>query len=582
MKKLYFSCLLLLAFDLATAQPDFLTITPNIVQSTNVCNIGETTTLTANFPILYTTTDYTVTQNTNYNPFPYSGGTLIPTPPITQNQDDFWSPIISLPFNFWFYQVSYQQIQIGSNGLLTFNTTDQLGDICNWIRNNETLPSTNLYPNSIYGVYQDLDFRMRQGDSSINYYVLDTGTYAAPNRVFVLNFTGIPNWPSQNSPGLQTSQIVLHETSNIIEVNVERREPVIQAWNGAGLIGIQNADTTKFLTPAGRNTGAWSAENEGWIFEPNGVALPTTTTWTSNGNTIGTGTSVNVTANQTTTNYTATIGYTYTDGSINTFEVYYDVIVGALNVSDPIDLIYCDNQQNVDLTVNNAVVAGEDIANYEISYYTDLLSAENGTPNRIAFPQNFAIQTTEQTIYIRVTDILGAGCKAVKSFQVKLEAVPFGNEIQYFTSGQTLNDLEVSGTNIVWYDAETEGNLLSGTTLLQDGFTYFAQNGNANSCQSKQTLAGRLAVTVHSTLANTTFNNDKLTLYPNPVNSMLVISSSDNLSNVEIYNTFGQLVKSQNTTAKELKVDVSGLTDGVYFARIYSGNDTTTVKIIKK
>lgn len=577
MRKNYFSCLLLMAFGLTQAQPELLTVNVGIAQSAEVCNIGETTTLTVNAPDIHITTDYMVTQNSAYNPFPYSGGTLIPIPPFGANQDDFWSPIVSLPFNFMFYDQSYHQMQIGSNGLITFDTTHQFGDMCNWIQYNETLPNTNLYPNSIYGVYQDLDFRGRQG-GSINYYVLDTGVYVFPNRVLVINFNQIPNWPANESAGLQTSQIVLHETSNIIEVNVARRTPSPNS-DGAGLVGIQDAAATKFLTPTDRNTGPWSATNEGWIFKPNGVALPASITWTSNGNTIGTGPSVNVTANQPVTNYRANVSYINPNGSENMFEVDHIVTVGALNVSEPVDLFFCENQQTVDLTVNSAVVAGVDVANYEIDYYTDRLSAENGTPNRIAFPQNFTLQTDNQIIYMRIMSVTGSACVAVKEFRVTVEAAPAGNETQYFTFGQTLNDLVVTGTNIVWYDAATDGNLLPGTTLLQNGLTYYAENASA--CPTKQTLAERLAITVHSTLANANFSQNKPTVYPNPVTHLLTISAVENLSTVEIYNTFGQLVKTQNTTNKELKLDVSSLTNGVYFARIYYGSGNSTIKIIK-
>lgn len=577
MKKSYFSCLLLMAFGFAAAQPELLTVNVGITQSTTVCNIGETTTLTANVPDLHTTTDYTVTQNLAYNPFPYSGGTLIAIPPFGTNQDDFWSQILPLSFNFMFYNESYHQIQLGNNGLLTFDTTHQFGDICNWIQNNETLPHTNLYANSIYGVYQDLDFRDRQG-GSINYYIIDHGIYAFPNRVLVVNFNQIPNWPANASAGLQTSQIVLHETSNIIEVNVARRTPSPNS-DGAGLVGIQDTAATKFLTPVNRNTGPWSATNESWIFKPNGAPLPSSISWMYNGAIIGTGQTVTVAVNQPVSNYTANISYINTDGSVNMFEVDHIVTVGALNVSEPIDLFFCENQQAVDLTVNSAVVAGVDVANYDIYYYTDRVSAENGTPNRIAFPQNYVLQAADQTIYMRVVDILGAGCKAIKEFQVTVETAPSGNQNQYFTIGQTLNDLEVTGTNIVWYDAATDGNLLPGTTLLQNGFTYYAENANA--CPTKQSLAERLAITVHSTLANANFSKNKPTVYPNPVTHLLTISAVENLSNVEIYNTFGQLVKTQNTTEKELKIDVSNFINGVYFARIYSGNNTTTVKIVK-
>lgn len=37
-----------------------------------------------------------------------------------------------------------------------------------------------------------------------------------------------------------------------------------------------------------------------------------------------------------------------------------------------------------------------------------------------------------------------------------------------------LNDIVITGSNIKWYDAATAGNLLAGSTILQDGITYYA------------------------------------------------------------------------------------------------------------
>lgn len=42
------------------------------------------------------------------------------------------------------------------------------------------------------------------------------------------------------------------------------------------------------------------------------------------------------------------------------------------------------------------------------------------------------------------------------------------------TAGATLNDINITGVNIKWYDAELAGNLLAGTTPLQDNSNYYA------------------------------------------------------------------------------------------------------------
>ena len=576
MRKSYFSCLLLMVFGFAQAQ-----IVVSIAGNSTVCNVDETVSLTASYAVSEHPTNYTVEQSPSYNPFPYSGGTMLVVPPAANNIHDFWSSAITLPFSFRFYGHLYRDIQIGSNGLLTFGAPYGYGALCNWIGASEMLPNMDLYPNSIYGVYQDLDFSNR-GIGSINYYVLDTGIYAAPNRVFVCNFNQIPSW-NDLSAGRQTSQIVLYESNDNIGVNVERRVAGNQ-WNGAGLIGIQNIDATKFLTPTGRNTGSWSAQNEGWIFKPYWENLPVAITWTSNGQTIGTGNILFASVEQLETTFTATASYTESNGFLHTSSDTHTVVVEPLNVSDPINLYLCQNQQTIDLTVNDAIVTGGNAGDYIIRYYTNLVSAQNGTPsNRITTPANYTLQSAEQTIYMRIMDINGAGCIAVKEFQVSVgsDETPSGAQNQYFTTGQTLNDLIVTGGTITWYDATTGGNLLSGTTLLQNGVTYYAENSSITACQNKQTLAERLAVTAFTTLGTNTFNTSKLVAYPNPVSNILKIVNSEILNQVDIYNAVGRLVLAKTANSKEVNIEVSVLVNGVYFAKVSSGENNATIKFIK-
>ena len=82
--------------------------------------------------------------------------------------------------------------------------------------------------------------------------------------------------------GLQTSQIVLYETSNIIEVYVQDRTPCTSWQGGVGVIGIQNESGTIAHVPPGRNTGSWSAHNEAWRFTPDGNINTEEISWYEN------------------------------------------------------------------------------------------------------------------------------------------------------------------------------------------------------------------------------------------------------------------------------------------------------------
>src|SRR5690606_32302141 len=91
----------------------------------------------------------------------------------------------------------------------------------------------------------------------------------------VVNFSEVAQFGSgcNNNPavGPQTTQIVLYEISNVIEIYVGRRVPCTTWQAGAGVIGIQNAAGTEAYIPPNRNTGAWSAIEEAWRFTPSGT-----------------------------------------------------------------------------------------------------------------------------------------------------------------------------------------------------------------------------------------------------------------------------------------------------------------------
>ncbi|WP_334056077.1 T9SS type A sorting domain-containing protein [Polaribacter sp. P097] len=71
-----------------------------------------------------------------------------------------------------------------------------------------------------------------------------------------------------------------------------------------------------------------------------------------------------------------------------------------------------------------------------------------------------------------------------------------------------------------------------------------------------------------------------LTVYPNPANSFVNISSSENISGVEVYNVIGKRVL-QVTNVVNNSIDVSSLSKGMYILKIASGDSIATKKIIK-
>jgi len=72
----------------------------------------------------------------------------------------------------------------------------------------------------------------------------------------------------------------------------------------------------------------------------------------------------------------------------------------------------------------------------------------------------------------------------------------------------------------------------------------------------------------------------KLSLYPNPVKNCLSISSKDAIQKIDIYNLTGILVKHIENKFKT--IDVSNLSNGSYFVKVYTVQGIVTEKIIKE
>jgi len=69
--------------------------------------------------------------------------------------------------------------------------------------------------------------------------------------------------------------------------------------------------------------------------------------------------------------------------------------------------------------------------------------------------------------------------------------------------------------------------------------------------------------------------------YPNPVSSQLSIETTNEISQVEIYNVLGQQVLIIDGVSNKMNIDVSNLPSGTYLAKVVSGDASKTIKLIK-
>ncbi|HNF48239.1 MAG TPA: hypothetical protein PLF48_02585, partial [Chitinophagales bacterium] len=206
------------------------------------------------------TNTYVVQQMTMPSPLYNNTGTN-----VIVNTDDVWSGIVNIGFNFCYFGNTYNKLVIGANGIISFNTA-YANAYCPWSYTGG-IPDATKPINSIMGVYTDVDPSVGFNANRINYYTEGV----APCRRFVINYYRVPMY-SCNAL-LYTTQIVLHEAYNIIDVIVVNK-PVCSSWNGGrGIIGIQNAAGNTAFSAPGNNPSTSAISNQCWRFIPNGALM---------------------------------------------------------------------------------------------------------------------------------------------------------------------------------------------------------------------------------------------------------------------------------------------------------------------
>lgn len=93
--------------------------------------------------------------------------------------------------------------------------------------------------------------------------------------------------------------------------------------------------------------------------------------------------------------------------------------------------------------------------------------------------------------------------------------------------------------------------------------------------------SGHVRVFETATLSEESVTKRNSALYPNPSSDFVLITNSDTIQNVTIYNTVGQLLFQQKGTGNELKIDVSHLASGNYLTVIETLNSKQVLKFVK-
>lgn len=198
----------------------------------------------------------------------------------------------------------------------------------------------------------------------------------------------------------------------------------------------------------------------------------------------------------------------------------------------------------------------------------------------------FSAQTSNNGRELWKTDGTEAGTELVYDFNPGSAS---GNPMTY--TNTDVNKIYIvadNGTDVMLYESNgtqagtnsiidiSESNLITSTEVISvNGVLFF----------NRQTIAnGTELWKLDTTLAAPNFQTEKITLYPNPVKSNVIIDIPyvGNYS-IEIINVYGQIIFSQNEIKTNQVINMEHFPSGIYLVNINSeGKTIRTQKIIKQ
>ncbi len=212
-------------------------------------------------------------------------------------------------------------------------------------------------------------------------------------------------------------------------------------------------------------------------------------------------------------------------------------------------------------TMQDMVVIGEVPSN--MNSYTD-----NNNPNSTGFFYKVVVETNNRSVeeneMLLGSNIVDNGCFA----EYTIIAVSTNPNLGTVTGGGTY----------------PEGSIVTLNAIANDGFQFSSwTDGNTNN--PRYIMVNGNATYIASFSPNSVEENitNEISVFPNPTNDILNVTSSETISDIEIINTMGQIVKHIDVHSDKTTCYVQDLTSGVYLLRIY-GTDTAIYqrKFIKR
>ena len=371
----------------------------------------------------------------------------------------------------------------------------------------------------------------------------------APYRKFVVDFNNQSHFYTPCISTKSSFQMIVHEFNSIIDVQVIEKG-MCPFWNnGNAVIGLINSTGAEAYVPPGRNTGQWTAAQEGWRFTPTSVSQNYQYVKCDDAG------------------FDLAVAQLDLSPSNPSSVMFYETLTDAQTQSNPIPLNYTPMMlpQMVYAPVGGAIKQV-------------LLSSVDCT---LDYDDDTAFNSDEDT-----------------NLDGNLANDDTDNDgIPNFIDNDDDGDLVLTNVEYVFADRNNEPALLDtdgdgtpnyldsdddGDGVLTINEDYNGNNNPQDDDINSNGIPDYLDNTALHTLENSLRN--AITVYPNPAANVLFVNnqSAQAVSQIEVFNIGGSLLQKVTPQQSLEQIDVSNLAPGVYFVRVQLSAQQLNYKFIKK
>lgn len=468
--------------------------------------------------------------------------------PFEATQDDAYSEIISIPFDFSFFGNTYNQFVVSTNGYIDFRT-ELAGTNSTWIFNTAIPNPSFPAKNAILGCFHDMSNPTGVGT------ITSSISGNAPYRQFVLMFNNQPHFVCDTARS--SFQIIIYETLNYIDIQITQKDICSTWYNGNAVTGIIDATGSIGYAPPGRNTGAWTVTTgEGWRFKPTESILYKYIKCDTNNDGI------------------ESFDLNVIQNDLNSSAAFYLTMADATQAINPIAGTQYNNStpnpQTIYAAYNNQIIPVQ-LSTIDCTLDSDLDSVATSSEDANN-DGNLANDDTD-----------GDGIPNFIDNDDDGDLIPTSEEY-IFTLGRTSTD-STNGGNETPTDTDSDGipNYLDndddGDGILTINEDYDHNGDPSDDDSNNNGIPDYLETTTTGTSDNSFKNAIKF--YPNPASDILNIENNtgEEITDISVYSISGIRVKQ---TVNSNAIQVSDLQSGIYLIKVKVDDQTLNYKFVKK